>query len=678
MITLERYSEPYNATGGLAAIGVLNQLGRPDTEPLEVLVREAVQNCWDAKRPDSPGIRVTIGRSTLDEAGVSLLGNHVLVNPPPGLGLGDQMREGMHTIYFADFGTRGLAGPTRADRPGEPRDFVDFVRNIGQPPDKDFGGGSFGYGKAAFYIASAARTVVIDSLCRTEGGQLERRLLGCALGQTFDDLNGTPFTGRHWWGRMQDGVPEPVTGSDAEEIAEALGLPSRNGTDGLGTTVLVVAPAITIETGDGADATMDFIAESIAWNFWPRMIDTPGGAQRTMKFSISDNGKTVRIPNPRTHPQLRGFVEAMDRLRQESDGSTSDEFVIDSEIRSLRPARKLGRLVIQKGPVAPADLPDRPVPLGARRTKASVHHIALMRAPELIVTYLEGATPTAGRLGYAGVFKPVLDMDGAFKAAEPPTHDDWVARSVVDRQARSFVNVGTERIQAQCRLAAGYNATVRHLSDADAIPLGEFADALAALMPGQEGPGARRPATQRPTTRRRRRTPGHRDVDAATEDVWVDGTSTEASTQPGGAVNGSTSLNNVTGSDGQCAPENPPPPPAQKPMPLPQTKSGGTPTPVISVDGTAVIAYPFELRTKGNRVRLEATVEVMTNDGGQVEAEPPVGYEPPAVHAWVSPSGLRYSSPAIIVGPGDADGHWTVEIGLREEMMRVDLAVERA
>ena len=27
---------------------------------------------------------------------------------------------------------------------GGVRDFVDFVRNIGQPPDKDFGGGSFG------------------------------------------------------------------------------------------------------------------------------------------------------------------------------------------------------------------------------------------------------------------------------------------------------------------------------------------------------------------------------------------------------------------------------------------------------------------------------------------------------------------------------------------------------
>ncbi len=48
------FSEPYGASGGLAADGILNQLGRPDIEALEVLVREAVQNSWDAKRGRLP------------------------------------------------------------------------------------------------------------------------------------------------------------------------------------------------------------------------------------------------------------------------------------------------------------------------------------------------------------------------------------------------------------------------------------------------------------------------------------------------------------------------------------------------------------------------------------------------------------------------------------------------
>ncbi|MCV7412708.1 hypothetical protein H7K44_24225 [Mycobacterium florentinum] len=646
----------------MAAIGILNQLGRPDTEPLEVLIREAVQNCWDAKRPDSQGIRVEIGRSTLDSEMVTRLRDNVLVDPPPGLALAKELRDGMCTLYVADFGTHGLAGPTRADRQGEPRDFVDFVRNIGQPPDKDFGGGSFGYGKAAFYIASTARTVVIDSLCEVASGKFERRLLGCALGDTFD-VNGVPYTGRHWWGRMVNGAPEPVTGDEADEIADLLGLPARAGADGRGTTVLVVAPSVHIETDDGVDATMDFIAEAIAWNFWPRMIDTLGGARRTMEFVLRDNGKPIRIPNPRSHQRLRGFVEAMDRHRQEPTDDV-DDLTIDTEIRSLRPVRRLGRLTIQKGPVAPADLADRPVPRGARITATSVHHVALMRTPELVVNYFAGAAPASGRLGYSGVFKCALDVDDMFKAAEPPTHDDWIYRAVQDRQWRSFVKIALERVERHCRLAAGYDASVQQLRESDAIPLGEFADALAALMPGQDGPGARRQGPKRDTkSGTRRRAPGRRVVDKVTEDAWVDATTSRNAEQNAGNTGDHSGRDSATRQ-------------RPRPLPPPQTRVAGDPSPVISLDGTPVIAYPFELRTKGNRVRLTADVEIMTNDGALVELEPPIGYVRPTVHCWVDPSGSRYAAAELTVGPDGVDGEWAVEIELRDEMMRVDLAVE--
>ena len=209
------------ATGGLAAEGVINQLGRPDIEPLEVLVREAIQNCWDARRETRSAIRVEIGRRTLDEPTTRLVVQRVLPDPPPGLPLAEELRPGMRILHFADFGTNGLGGPTRADRVSEGgiRDFVDFIRNIGQPPDRDLGGGSFGYGKAAFYIASRARTIVVDTLCETGSG-LERRLIGAALGANYA-RNGLNFTGRHWWGEIVDDVPEPLTGDNAAEIAEA-------------------------------------------------------------------------------------------------------------------------------------------------------------------------------------------------------------------------------------------------------------------------------------------------------------------------------------------------------------------------------------------------------------------------------------------------------------------------
>lgn len=662
---MRRFSEPYNATGGLAAEGVINQLGRPDIEPLEVLVREAVQNCWDAKRKDAGGVRVAIGRQVLSDSALEFVRERVLVDPPPGLPLAEHLHGELETLYFADFGTDGLGGPTRADQAGERRDFVDFVRNIGQPPDKDLGGGSFGYGKASFYIASAARTVVIDTLCRTDDGSFERRLIGCALGENFE-ADGRPHTGRHWWGSLIDGVPEPVIGSDAEDVARHLGLPDRVGEAGLGTTVMVIAPGVAPDTENDAeddeDPTMAFIADALAWNFWPRMIDTRGGVRRTMEFQLTDCGKPVRIPDPRTHQRLRGFVEAMDRLREEP--GEDDDLLLDRAIESFRPAQHLGRLVLVKGVITTAEQPHRAVPQGARLTADSVHHVALMRNAELVVRYLPGASPVTGRIGYSGVFRCALDVDEAFRKAEPPTHDDWVYRSVPkDGHQRSFVKIALERIARHCREAAGYDASMAAVKIGTGVPLGEFADSLAALMPGFSGPGARRSAPIQPRTRRRRRGPGRTAVPQDMGDVWVEG-----------SVSDAVEARSLGPSDSATPDGGPVGAPSPRPPRAPQARATTDPRPTIAADGSAVIRYPFELRAFGSRVRLTASVEVMANDGGQVEVEAPLGSAAPAIVAWIDPSGHEHRAPEVELGPDGVDGAWSVDVQLVDEaMMRVDV-----
>lgn len=672
MTAVERYSEPYQATGGLAAVGVLNQLGRPDIEPLEVLVREAVQNCWDARRPDARGIRVEIGRRQLDTATLEVIRRDFLVSPPPGLPLDGALQPGASTMYFADFGTRGLGGPTRADElGGDKRDFVDFIRNIGQPPDNDLGGGSFGYGKAAFFIASRARTVVIDTLCFRQDGALERRLIGCALGDNFEE-RGAPFTGRHWWGQMRDGVPEPVLNEEADALARMLGLPDRAGADGLGTTVLMIAPEAAVPDEDDSDVTMEFIAEALAWNFWPRMITTRGGVSRSMEFKVADDGRRVPVPDPRTHERLRGFVEAMDRLREEPDDD--DDWTIDRSVRCLKPVQQLGRVVITKGPVAPVTLPERPVPQGARETANAVHHVALMRNAELIVKYLRGSAPTNGRLGYSGVFQCAKDVDESFRRAEPPTHDDWRYQSIVEDGGydRRFVKVALDRVARICREAAGYDTVADTTSSGDGIPLGEFADSLATLMPGFEGPGARRmPRSTRRKKRKRTSAPGRSVSDDVAGEAWVPSMQGGA---PGvGADSGTEAEPDATATTGPAGPQRPR-------LRAPQTRAAGEPELVVAEDGVPVVRYPFDLRVfDGARVRLRATVEVMTNDGGQVEPEPPRGHAVPAVRAWITPGGVALGEEAPLLGPDDPSGTWRAEVPLSTEaMLRVDINPEIA
>ena len=98
--------------------------------------------------------------------------------------------------------------------------------------------------------------------------------------------------------------------------------------------------------------------------------------------------------------------------------------------------------------------------------------------------YLPGPSPSVARMGYAGVFKCAVDVDDAFRAAEPPTHDDWVSRAVPPGHDRRFVKIALERISRVCREAAGYDSSIRAAADGTAVPLGEFADALASLLPG--------------------------------------------------------------------------------------------------------------------------------------------------------------------------------------------------
>ena len=241
MIVLSATPSPTSATGGLAAEGVINQLGRPDIEPLEVLVREAVQNCWDAvrdvrarhSRRDRPtGARRGDGRAWSGSEAPRRPAARTCRSPRSCAPASRSCTS--RTSAPAASGAR----PAPTSVAGRLRDFVDFVRNIGQPPDKDFGGGSFGYGKAAFYIASRARTILVDTLCETPTDGLERRLIGCGARRQLHQ-DGRPYTGRHWWGRMVDGVPEPLIGEEAAGRRPTPRPAGEAGREGLGTTVAI-------------------------------------------------------------------------------------------------------------------------------------------------------------------------------------------------------------------------------------------------------------------------------------------------------------------------------------------------------------------------------------------------------------------------------------------------------
>lgn len=116
--------------------------------------------------------------------------------------------------------------------------------------------------------------------------------------------------------------------------------------------------------------------------------------------------------------------------------------------------------------------------------------------------------------------------------------------------------------------------------------------------------------------------------------------------------------------------------PAVRARPRPVLRVAGEPSLAVAADGTAVMRYPFELRANGNRVVLSATFQVMTGDGESLESDAPGGWVAPPVRSWTR-EGVEHVGETLEVSPDDADGAWTVEVPIVDDMVvGVDISSE--
>jgi hypothetical protein len=247
-------SESVSPTGSISSIGIINQLGRPNLDTLAVLVRETVQNSWDARLSNSEALTFTVHGWALTQLQRQVLAERVFWERPKAESLPMAQLDKDDPLYgliIKDRGTTGLAGPTRADivPEGSPRNFISFLRDVGQPSNQNLSGGTYGYGKASLYRASGMQTILVHTRCRLENGRLESRFIASALGNRWSNNEGKQYTGRHWWGRIEDDIVEPILNNDADLLAESLGMGGFND-DETGTTILILDPLF----NDRADA----------------------------------------------------------------------------------------------------------------------------------------------------------------------------------------------------------------------------------------------------------------------------------------------------------------------------------------------------------------------------------------------------------------------------------------
>ena len=476
MNDLRWWSQPYRPDGSATATGILRQLGRPGLDELTVLVREAAQNSWDARTSDD-SVHFSVRLEQLRERASAW---QSLLLPAPAeksIGeFGEALREDSWVIVISDRGTRGLGGPIRADVSAgddEGNDFVQFLRNVGEPRDTKLGGGTYGFGKGIFYRLSRIGSILVSTSTLTRDGAVEHRFMGAGLGEKFGQ-EGLPYTGRHWWGTVDDGIPDPLLGDAATAVTQELGLPSFEG-GATGTDIVVMGAdfGVVVEADEAVPRTPEaaaaHIASAILWNLWPKLVDN-GSVHAPMQFSVYIDGVAVEIPLPADVPSLGAYVDALNAVR----AGAPREYV--------RKGATLGNFAFSRRP----SVEDSGVALHARPFDGPSRHVARMRDAELIVDYLEGPEPGDPRVQYGAVFRATVEADEHFAAAEPPTHDAWTEGGLAG-ETQAIVKGARAFIRARLRDELGLTPTAGQSMSG----LGELSSKLAGLVAGVSsiGPG---------------------------------------------------------------------------------------------------------------------------------------------------------------------------------------------
>ncbi|MET8025082.1 hypothetical protein [Streptomyces avermitilis] len=627
------FSQPYPPEGASAAEGIRNQLGRPELDLLTILVRESAQNSWDARLvPSAAQVDYRIDMWTVGPAHAGAWRELLLDGAPTSaetFPLRETLRHGpVRVLAVSDRGTRGLGGPTRADNAvGPERDFVSFIRNIGEPRDTALGGGTYGFGKGIFYLLSKSGTVLVHSRCRTARGGYETRLIGCTLWKSYvasEPQGDRRYTGRHWWGNTSGDVVEPLVGQEAETTAQRLGLRSF-GPEETGTTVVVIDPNLDeLEPSEAAD----YLAETITWHLWPKMIST-SGKPPAMRFSVTCDGVQHSVPEPRETRPLNMFVAAYETMTG-PDGS---------DLYCMKPKRYLGRLGLVKRIMPPLE------PTRASRMldiEDLVHHVCLMRPAELVVTYQPGPKPPSVNQGYAGVFRADEDMDETYAKAEPPTHDAWHPQSL-DRPESTFVQTTFRRIaEAQERLLSLGGVTRPGASN---VRLGAASSLFSGLVGGAWGIGGATAYSK----------PGSTVTRASQGDEAEESTPRSASGRP--APKASPSGTGWPASDGTDGPDGFG---GDRQSFIEAQSSGGAMPrrrPRVQYVGdpyyddrgdASVLVQEFRLPVPGlQQVRIDLAV-TLPGTGGR-ETDPPIGASMPVLIGWEDGDGRLYASETYVI-----------------------------
>lgn len=467
--TLSIFTEKTNALGGFDYTVTRKLLGNPsNVDDLSLFVREVAQNTWDARlNPDEKkGACLDISVGTFADANSKALESEVFNAEPETEDLRTALvaatRRGSPYVIVRDSKTVGLAGATEADEKSARRNFISFVRNIGQDTHDAQSGGCFGFGKSVFFRYSEHATILAYTRTTDVKGKGVSRLIGMSLHKSNRD-----HTGRHWWGVPpndgREGFNQPLSGEAADKLAESIGF-SAYGKDEMGTSIMVISPTFPkhsratfsdLASSDNRELLAGAFAEALLIWYWPRMLGS-GAKDGELLCSVHCDGRKIAIPNPAQRTPLNLYAIAFGEIQK---AIANPKHTPDPQV-TLKYIKKgtnegYGYLAVFKNTkVERADWLTQQItpyhPFAGslwphNGNSASCRSAALIRSAGQVVRYLETVASPLPSNEYGAVF--YLHPTGSnadetlseIKASEPASHDDWspvsstVARYLVNR-----------------------------------------------------------------------------------------------------------------------------------------------------------------------------------------------------------------------------------------------------
>jgi hypothetical protein len=221
--------------------GLLRLIQNNDMVPMDLLVRESVQNSLDAARNIAEPVTVTFTVRKLYAAVIAE------IIPELSDGLKQNDLDNRQVLEIRDTGTTGLTGPISFGLPrpenNGPNNLVNLVYQISRPQRGTDAGGAWGLGKTVYYRMGMG--IVFYYTRVKSGAEYEERLIACLVedtdsAQRLMSVYGPTDTGITWWGgeNIKDKPSALTDPLKIREIVEKLGF-SPFLEDQTGTAVII-------------------------------------------------------------------------------------------------------------------------------------------------------------------------------------------------------------------------------------------------------------------------------------------------------------------------------------------------------------------------------------------------------------------------------------------------------